>query len=171
MAENLQPRFTSSAVPTTAFTAEQWEKKKYWTELAIQCSKECIDLYNGETKHPLHKWMMQHRRANTSGRKTAVHLYLKKKKLFLWGQQCKHLGQRRQMVWKRNKGICLCQMERLCLNREGGQRLYLSPTYNTVLSSLPRQLYNHSHLGSARLRIPHESQFDLKPRVNIRVAF
>lgn len=32
------------------------------------------------------------------------------------------------------------------LNRGVGLRRYLSPTYNAVLSSLPRQLNNHSHM-------------------------
>ena len=30
-------------------------------------------------------------------------------KLFLWGQQCKYIVQRRQVVWKRSKGIHPCQ--------------------------------------------------------------
>ena len=38
----------------------------------------------------------------------------------------------------------------------GGLRYSLSPTHNAVLSSLPRQLNNHSHLGSPNLSNPHE---------------
>ncbi len=44
---------------------------------AVQCSKECNDLYISETKQTLHKRMAQHTRANTSGPDTAVHLHLK----------------------------------------------------------------------------------------------
>ena len=46
------------------------------------------------------------------------------------------------------------------LNRGGGWRHYLSPTYNTVLSSLPRQLNNHLHLCSPSLGNPHEGVND-----------
>ena len=66
--------------------------------------------------------------------KTCGHPNWTCQKLFLWGQQCKHFSQRRQ--------------ERPSLNRGGGLRHYLSPTYNAVLSFLPRQFNNHSHLGS-----------------------
>ena len=37
------------------------------------------------------------------------------------------------------------KLEQLSLNRGGGLQHYLSPTYNAVLSSLPRHLNNHSH--------------------------
>ena len=50
--------------------------------------------------------------------------------------------------------------ERLSSNRGGGLRHYLSPSYNAVLSSLPRQLNNPSHLGSPRPRNPLEDRFD-----------
>ena len=40
---------------------------------------------------------------------TQNNLYIKERHFaFLWGQQCKHLGQKRQMVWKRSKGVHLC---------------------------------------------------------------
>lgn len=42
------------------------------------------------------------------------------------------------------------------LNRGGGLRLYLTPTYTAVLSSLPRELNNHSHVGSPSHSNPHE---------------
>ena len=41
--------------------------------------------------------------------------------------------------------------ERPSLTREGGRRHDLSSTYNAALSSFPRQLYNHSHLGHLAL--------------------
>ena len=42
----------------------------------------------------------------------------------------------------------------------GHLRYYLSPTYNAILSSLPRQLNNQSHLGSPSLSNPIERKFD-----------
>ena len=46
---------------------------------SVQCSQDCTDLYIGETIQPLHKRMAQHRKANSSGQDSAVHLHLKKK--------------------------------------------------------------------------------------------
>lgn len=43
---------------------------------AVQCSKECLDLYTGETKQPLHR-TAQHRRASAAGQDTAAHHMLK----------------------------------------------------------------------------------------------
>ena len=37
---------------------------------------------------------------------------------------------------------------------------YVSPTYNAVLTSLPRLLNNYSHLGSPSVRNPHEGRLD-----------
>ena len=46
------------------------------------------------------------------------------------------------------------------LNRGGGLSHYLSPTYNAVLSSLPRQFNNHSHLSSPSPGNAHEDQLN-----------
>ena len=63
------------------------------------------------------------------------------------------------MNWERRRDDML-QMPLWCdsvwlrqpsLNRGGGLRHYLSPTYTAVLSSLPRQLNSHSHLDSPTL--------------------
>ena len=40
---------------------------------------------------------------------------------------------------------------------------HLSPTRNAVLSSVRRQLNNHSHLGSPSLSNPHEGRLDQQP--------
>ena len=77
-------------------------------------------------------------------------------KSLLWVQECKHLDQRRQMVWKSSKGIHLCPTRTGSLNRGGGLQRYFSPTYNAGLSSLPWQLNNHSHLGSPSLSYTHD---------------
>lgn len=45
----------------------------------VQCRKEDIDLYLGETKQPLHRRMTPHRKASSSGQDSAVHLHLKEK--------------------------------------------------------------------------------------------
>ena len=44
------------------------------------------------------------------------------------------------------------------LNRGGGLRHYLSPNYNAALSSLLRQLNNHSHLGSSSPSYQHKGR-------------
>ena len=49
------------------------------------------------------------------------------------------------------------------LNRGGGLRHYLSPTYNAVLSYPHRQLNNHSHLGSPNSSNPHGGWLDQQP--------
>ena len=48
-------------------------------------------------------------------------------------------------------------------NRGGGLRHYVSPTYNTALSSLLKQLNNHSHQGSHSLTNPHDSRLGQQP--------
>ena len=46
---------------------------------AVQFCQECTDLYTGETKQPLHNRMAQHRRADSSGQDSDVHLHLEEK--------------------------------------------------------------------------------------------
>jgi len=50
-----------------------------WVVSCMECSKDCADLFIGETKQQLHKGMSQHRRATSSGQDSAVHLHLKEK--------------------------------------------------------------------------------------------
>ena len=40
------------------------------------------------------------------------------------------------------------KLEKPSLNRGGGFRYHLSSAYNAAFSLLPRQVHNHSHLGS-----------------------
>ena len=96
-------------------------------------------------------------------KKTLLSTYIWRRKKILGGQQCKHVGQRRQMVWKRSKEIHRVKLERPTLNRGSGLRHYLSPTYNAVLCSLTRQLINHSHLGSPSPSNPHEGWSSQRP--------
>ena len=53
--------------------------------------------------------------------------------------------------------------EQSSLNRGGSLSSSLSPTYNAALSSLPRQLNNHSHLGWSSPNNPHERWFEHRP--------
>ena len=57
----------------------------------------------------------------------------------------------------------LPSLAKMSLNREGVLRHYLSPTYNIVLSSLPRRLINHSHLGSPSPSNPHDGRLSEQP--------
>jgi len=50
-----------------------------WVVLCMQYSKDCADLFIGETKQLLHKRMAQHRRATSSGPDSAVQQHLKEK--------------------------------------------------------------------------------------------
>lgn len=54
---------------------------------------------------------------------------------FLRGQQCQHLGQRRQMVWKRSDESIYVKPDQTFLNRRSSLWQYLSPTYNAVFPS------------------------------------
>ena len=118
-------------------------KRMYNVVYAIQCNRDSTHLYIGETKHLLRSTLCC---PLTSGGENE----------FLWGQQHKHLSQRRQMVWKKEvEESIYVRLERPSLNRGGGLPCYLSPTYNAVPSSLPRQLNNHSHLVSPSLSSSH----------------
>ena len=61
-------------------------------------------------------------------------------KSFLCRQECKQLYQTGMAVFEQG----------------GGPQNDLSPTYNAALSTIPRQLNNHSHLGSSSPRNPDE---------------
>ncbi len=112
---------------------------------AAQCSKECADLYIGETKQPLHKRMAQHRRANSSGQESAVHLHLKDKDHSFEDSNVKVLAREDRWFERGVKEAIYVKLEKPSLNRGGGLRHNLSTTYNTVLSSLPRKLKAISH--------------------------
>ncbi|CAI5693976.1 unnamed protein product [Oreochromis niloticus] len=123
---------------------------------AVQCSKECPDLYIGETKQPLHKRMAQHRRATSTGQDSAVHLHLKDKGHSFEDANV-HILDREDRWFERGvKEAIYVHCERPSLNRGGGLRHQLSAIYNPVLSSLPRRLYAHSHPGPSDLRNSHD---------------
>ena len=98
-------------------------------------------------------WHTQHRRATSSGQDSAVNLHLKES-----GHSCEGVSHplrgRRLLVWKGCQGShpCWGKKKTLTLNRAGGLRLFLSPTYTAVLHSLG-QNSKHSH----RLTRPDDS--------------
>ena len=90
--------------------------------------------------------------SHSSGQNSAVHLHLKEKNLTKSEDRCLKRGVKESIYVK---------LRRSSLNRGGGLRHYLSPTYIFVLSSLHRQLDNHSHRGSPSFRNPHEGRLAL----------
>ncbi|XP_054861960.1 uncharacterized protein LOC129347772 [Amphiprion ocellaris] len=115
---------------------------------AVQCNEECSDLYIGETKQPLHKRMAQHRRATTTGQDSAVHLHLKEKGHSFDDHKVRILAREDRWFERGVKEAIHVKLERPSLNRGGGLRHHLSPTYNAVLRALPRRCSHLSHLQS-----------------------
>ena len=109
---------------------------------AVQCSEECSSLYIGETKQKLSMRMAQHRRANSSGQDSAVHLHLKET-THSFEDENVHILDREERWFERGvREAIYVKVEKPSLNRGGGLRHHLSPTYNAVLSSLPRRFNN-----------------------------
>ena len=109
---------------------------------AVQCNEECEDFYIGETKQPLHKRMAQHRRANSSGPDSAVHLHIKEKAHSFDDNNVQILDREDRWFERGVKEAIYVKVEKPSLNRGGGLRYQLSPIYNAALSSLPRRLNN-----------------------------
>lgn len=63
------------------------------------------DLHICATIEPLHRRMVHHRRANSSGQDSAVNLHLKDEGLSSEWQKCSCFGQRTMMIWKGKYGI------------------------------------------------------------------
>jgi hypothetical protein len=119
---------------------------------AVQCQEECKELYIGETKQPLHRRMAQHRRATSSGQDSAVHLHLKESGHSFEDSQVRVLAREDRWFERGVKEAIHVKLEKPSLNRGGGLRHFLSPTYNAVLHSF-RQHSKHSH----RLTRPGDS--------------
>ena len=115
---------------------------------ALQCNEECSDLYIGETKQPLHKCMSQHRRATTSGQDSAVHLHLKEKGHSFDDHKVRILAREDRWFERGVKEAIHVKLERPSLNRGGGLRHHLSPTYNAVFRALSKRCSHLSHLQS-----------------------
>ena len=62
------------------------------------------------------------------------------------------------------------KLEQLSLNKGGGVRHHLSPTYYAVMSSPSRQLNNHSHLGSPSSSNPREGQLGQRPTSGPKIS-
>ncbi|TWW53916.1 hypothetical protein D4764_0197150, partial [Takifugu flavidus] len=110
----------------------------------IPCQEECKELYIGETKQPLHRRMAQHRRATSSGQDSAVHLHLKESGHSFEDSQVRILAREDRWFERGVKEAIHVKLEKPSLNRGGGLRHFLSPTYNAVLHSFQQQ-NKHSH--------------------------
>ena len=111
---------------------------------AIQCQERCNKLYIREAKQPIHKRMAQHRCATSSGQNSAVQLHLKESwHSFENSQVC--VQEREDRWFERGVREAIhVKLKNTSLNRGGGLRHFLSPTYNAVLHSLG-QNSKHSH--------------------------
>ena len=98
--------------------------------------------------------------ANSSGRDSTFHFHLKENNHSFEENNVNILAKENRWFERGVKESIYVKLEQRSLNRGVGLQHYLSPTYNTVLSSLPRQLNNYSHLGSPSPRNQNEGQFD-----------
>ena len=93
--------------------------------------------------------MAQHRRANSSGQHSAVHLHLKEKNLSFEDNNVNILA--REYRWFER--TIYIKLEQQSLNRGGCLRHYLSPTYDAVLLVLSpdslKTFYTWAHLALA----------------------
>ena len=115
------------------------------------------------TQVMVNKQMAQHRKTDSAGQDSAVHLDLKERNHSSEDNSGNTLAREDRWFERGVKESIHVKLEPPSLNRGGGLRHYLSPSYNAVLSSLPRQLNNHWHLGLPGLSNPHEGWFDQWP--------
>ncbi|TWW61021.1 hypothetical protein D4764_05G0011110 [Takifugu flavidus] len=111
---------------------------------AVQCQEKCKELYIGETKQPLHRRMAQRRHTTSSGQDSAVHLHLKESGHSFEDSQVRILSREDRWFERGVKEAIHVKLEKPSLNRGGGLRHFLSPTYNAVLHSFQQQ-NKHSH--------------------------
>ena len=64
---NIMSLFTSNLLNAEAESCPRMKHPQSNVVYAVQCSQDCTDLIIAETKQHLHKGMVQHRRANSSG--------------------------------------------------------------------------------------------------------
>ncbi|TWW56851.1 hypothetical protein D4764_14G0010510 [Takifugu flavidus] len=88
--------------------------------------------------------MAQHRRATSSGQDSAVHLHLKESGHSFEDSQVRILAREDRWFERGVKEAIHVKLEKPSLNRGGGLRHFLSPTYNAVLHSFQQQ-NKHSH--------------------------
>lgn len=72
---------------------------------ALWCPHKVADLHICATIEPLHRRMVHHRRANSSGQDSTVNLHLKVGGLSSEWQKCSCFGQGTMMIWKGKYGI------------------------------------------------------------------
>lgn len=107
--------------------------------------------------------MAQHRRANSSGEDSAVHLHLKEKNHSFEDNNVNILAREHRWFKRGVKESIYVKLEQPSLNTGGGLQHYLSPTSYGELSSLSRHLNYHSHLGSSSPSNPHEGKLGTHP--------
>ena len=89
--------------------------------------------------------MAQHRRANSSGQDSAVHSQLEGKNNSFEDNNVNTLVWEDRWFERGVKESIYVKLEQPSWNRGGGLSHDLSPTYNAILSSLPRQLKTTIH--------------------------
>ena len=99
-------------------------------------------------------------RANSLGQDSVVHLDLKEEKCSFEYNNMNILAWEERWFERGVKEAIYIKLERPSLNRGGGLQHHLSPFYNAVLSSLPKQLNNHSHLGLPISSNLHKGKLD-----------
>ncbi|XP_063353977.1 uncharacterized protein LOC134644818 [Pelmatolapia mariae] len=105
---------------------------------AVKCQEDWQDLYIGETKQPLAKPMAQHRRATSSGQDSAVYLHLQASGHSFNDEDVHILDREERWFERRVKEAIYVKRERPSLNRGGGLRVHLSPSYNAVIAAIPQ---------------------------------
>ena len=79
--------------------------------------------------------MARHRRADSSGQDSAVHLHLKEKNDSFEDNNANTLAREDRWSEREVSESIYVKLERPSLNRGGCQRHHLSPTYNAVLKA------------------------------------
>ena len=109
---------------------------------AVKCLEDCQELYIGETKQPLAKWMAQHRRATSSGQDSAVYTHLQASGHSFKDEDVKILDREERWFERGVKEAIFVKRERPSLNRGGGLRVHLSPSYNAAVAAIPQSCVN-----------------------------
>ncbi|XP_062849575.1 uncharacterized protein LOC134311850 [Trichomycterus rosablanca] len=99
---------------------------------AVRCREDCRELYIGETKQPLAKRMAQHRRSTSSGQDSAVYTHLQASGHSFNDEDVQILDKEERWFERGVKEAIYVKRERPSLNRGGGLRVHLSPSYNAV---------------------------------------
>ena len=101
---------------------------------SIHCKEEgCKEHYIGETKQILQKRLYQHRRGNSSGPQSAVHLHLEATKHSFEDSEVRILAKEQRWFERGVKEAIFVKQQNPSLNRNGGLRFNLDPVFNRIL--------------------------------------